>query len=451
MFFSSYILHTLSRYNNLRSDPLFTLVLLKLMTIPERETLFLIFLGKRLTLADNINRDALGTLGDLNILKIENETVTLDDKFNSSFITSLKTVKPSDYFISEQNKSISDLNNKIYSEKFNHILSILVNEQQRNDNGGDNNLIKNILIFAKLKDVNITHSGFAFLLKSKKGQLSHFLLSGIDRIVNKDGGVGIQLLLLFFDMGNYGNNCIKVNLDIKNNSKMVSKINSLLELLNLIGAISFGKFSPKKGDLYDHFFMVTPIYYTVFNSEQSVERFLILETGYELCFTDISDYTKGVLLLFSNIKSTLPNLIMCSIDEASINRALSKGITGQQICDYISNRSTKEVNDIVLKQIVIWGKNGDRIFQTSAIIYDHFNSFNEFQLVLSFCQEFMLYCDKERRVIVVKEEDHQKVKFFIKENIKKWTVCVFFFKLKFKISFSKLKTSFYIGFLKKHY
>ncbi|KRH95242.1 RNA polymerase II transcription initiation/nucleotide excision repair factor TFIIH, subunit TFB2 [Pseudoloma neurophilia] len=418
---SSLILQTLAKYKDLRSDPLFTSVLLKLINVSERETLFTILLKEKLTLSDNLDREALRTLNSLNLLTIDNDRIILDENFRSSFFIALKTVRPSGYLISDTKINVST---KLpsYSPKFNHILSILVNEHLINDHQRNNYLIKNILIFAGLKDINITHSGFAFLLESKREQLSHFLLSGIDKIVEGNEDQKMHLLLLLFDMGNYGTGStvsVKINLQAPQNSKILSLIDSFLELLNLIGAISFGGLQPKKGDFFDHSFYITPIYYTIFNSEESVERFLILETNYKLYSTDISAHTRSVLSLFSNILCTLPNLIMCSIDENSINRALSKGITGQQICDYITNRSTKDVNEIVLEQIIIWEKNRNRIFKTPAILYDHFESFNEFQIVLTFCQDFMLCCDKERRVIVVKEEDHQRVKIFIRENIKR--------------------------------
>lgn len=417
MTFSSMILKVLAAHKCLRSNPLFSQVILKMLNITEINTLFSILLKKKITFSDDLDRNALRTLNSLNLLTIENDCISLDEIFRTGFLESLGLVGSQEYFLASQKKydCFLDLNK---NDNFNLILSILVNPKKQKEKDSDQNqLIRSILKFSNLTDSNITHEGFSFLLKSRREQVWYFLLAGIDQIVENNTDFKLFFLVLLFDMGNYGKNSIKLNLSHKETRSMIdekkletSVIESFFELLETIGILSHER---------NFYFRITSVYYSLFNSNQSVERFLILETNYKLYSTDVSDHTKSVLSLFSNIISVLPNLIVCHIDEGSINRSLSRGITGKQICDYISNRSRRSVNSIVLEQIMILEMNKNRIKNTNAILYDHFGSFQEFQMIQTYCNEFLLCCDKERRIIVVREEDHNRVKGFIKENIKR--------------------------------
>lgn len=631
MFTDCFLLQTLSKCENLRSDPLFSHVLLNLLDDNVRQTLFHLLLAKGLTFNDNLDRLALQALNSLNLLTINNDRVFLEQSFHAGLIRALGTILPSGYFLTVPGHN---LKNDDSLKKFNLVLSLLVEDENKegpatknrkvsshfiskeaknqelkkiqNGSGVDRNggikessnkfqnlsgtklyegsinattpenhkgngkfglldqkgeiyidklsskqkcqhdrktraLLNKILLFAGLKSENITHDGFTFLLKSKREQLTHFLLAGIERIVGSNDKDKTLLFLFLFDMGNYGGKWLKINkndqkpcenavcsntqnkqdpemytqpqenmntpvLSIQNHpdfSKYSTKhliqsitkgehepsysngsendenpsehhlgrenkrasedksnydrdvlkrlegddisqrrssksipnpinknipvsvqrilplIDQLLEILYHIGAISLDRELSKPMRYTDCCFRVTSVYYSIFCSEHSVHKFLILETNYKLYCMDISDHTISVLALFSNIQNILPNLITCNVDERSINRALSKGITGQQICNYISNRSTKEVNEIVLEQILIWEKNRNRIYSTPAILYDHFTSFSEFQAIFTYCKNFMLCFDRDKRVIVVKEDDHHKVKEFIKKNIKR--------------------------------
>lgn len=418
------ILKALDKFNSFRLDPLFSQVLLKLLDEKERDILFLILLKCKITLDDVFDRNVLRSLNNLHLLQIDNDKISLNDEFRLGLLKSLGHVGSYEFFIPEHESS-SKLNENIaefydFSDHFNNILSVLVNTKSKNHDK-KHILIRKIFSFSNYFHHGITHEGFSFLLMSRKEQMWSFLLAAIDSFVGKHADLKLFLLFLLFDMGNYGKKTLKLNQNNKKVQNLLEKntsctiyINHFFELLETIGIVSITK---KIENTF--YFTITPVYFSLFNSSHSVDRFLILETNYKLYSTDISDHTKSVLSLFSNIKSVLPNLIICHIDEISITQALNMGITGQQICDYISDRSTKFVNDIVLEQILIWEKKKNRIAACNAILYDHFESFQEFQSILNFCQDFLLCVDKDRRLIVVKEEDHEKVKLFIKEHIKR--------------------------------
>lgn len=437
----SHILKLLQTIPTIRSNPIFASVILKLINKKTRQFIFKLltthikvdyFVGK-----DEDVKESFLTLKNLNLLKIQDNQVLLDNDFLSGLYTAMKTLKINRIF-----DCIRKNENEIrHNDIFNDILRILVIDNSATKiNHKKMKLIKSILLFSNLiKNNSITHTGFSFLLQSKKEQIWFIILNGIDFLINEydhnqkfnneffpeldhilapefdkilqfDNSLPIAskykqfLLLAFFEIGIFGNSFVKP----KFNFDLLSQFINFLECIGILYLSD------------NHHITQSENFFDLFSVSVKKDKFLIIETNYKLYSLNCSDYEVSVINLFSNIIMKLPNLIVSFIDEQSINKALDKGITAKQINDYLLNKSIKQINPIILEQISIWEKKRFRIKCNNAVIYSHFMTFNEYEKVLSFCKrmKYILDFDNDKRVIVVSSENHHLVKNFIKENIK---------------------------------
>ncbi|ELQ76006.1 RNA polymerase II transcription initiation/nucleotide excision repair factor TFIIH, subunit TFB2 [Trachipleistophora hominis] len=410
--------------SQLHSDPLFSIALLKILGNPTKELLFCLLTTnlniKNLnTNDDKQNKEIITNLRILYLLKLiqkNNGFILLDNNFRSGFVASMKLVRVNNYFEAVSCTNTAD------TVSFDNILRMLVNDR----NAKVNEVVLDVLQYAKLVNIikEITHSGFEFLLKSRKEQMWFLILNGI-LMLGKN--YVDWLTMIVFEMGMYERHCwLKINeskifgtarkhnkntnIDPVSDKEAHSVLVRLLKYLSYLGIIQYSNDMVKP----------TAEYFLLFSSAAIQDSFLIVETNYKLYAYTTSSHELSIIKLFSQIVRELPNLVTAHITEESVNAAFLKGITGQQIVDYLTEKSKSELPPVVLEQILIWERQRDRMKCIDAVIYSHFMTYNEYEITYRYCREkgALIDHDEFRRLLVVRLECHNEVKNFIKNNIK---------------------------------
>lgn len=403
----------------LRKNPLFAIALLKILNDKTKELLFSLLTAnmsiKMLNTGDEKrNKQIIANLRTLHLLKIikrEQSRIVLEEDFRDGFIASMQLIEIQNCFTEVEYAK------KENATSFDNILRMLVNDNNIQASG----VVLDVLKYSQLVNLNkeITHSGFEFLLKSKKEQMWFMILNGILMLGKKYVN---WLTMLVLEMGMYRRHFwLKINTnriygighesnssDAKREMRIV--LTNFLNYLTLLGIISLDGSMIKP----------TPDYFALFSSVATKESFLIVETNYKLYAYTTSPHEISIIKLFCIIIKQLPNMVVGHITEESINSALDKGITGQQIVDYLTEKSKCELPFVVFEQILIWERKKDRIKHVDAVIYSHFLTYNEYETTYKFCKgrNMLIDHDENRRVLIVKLEHHNDVKSFIRNNLK---------------------------------
>lgn len=395
------------------TNSLFISAFLKLISENERVLIFEILLSKMKKNSSQI----LNTLINYNIIEIkDDDSLNLKNDFKIGLENAMID-KIEKFFFENSNISIENFDSFL-NINFINILESLVNCKN------SNNFIISIFRFSNLiKNNQITQKGFSFLLQPRKDQMWSIIINGINYLIQEKSGNKIFFYQFLFEMGIHGQKYLNIK---QNYSK---DFQDFMNLLNELGIVRFKQDFIKKNETFnpnkfinENFSKIswycTKDYYNLFAESISVDKFLILETNYKLYSFDTSKHTKSVLSLFSLVISQLPNLIISIINEDSCNKAFSLGIKAHQINNYLSDRSLKKVNKIILEQINIWERNRKRIFSFKSLLYSHFNNYNEFLQIFNFCKnkKILLDCDNEKRLIVIKEENQAELREFVKQR-----------------------------------
>lgn len=406
----------------LRKNPLFSIALLKVLGHSTKELLFNLLTTnlniKNLNTSDDKqNKEIISNLRILYLLKLiqkDNGFILLNDDFRCGFVSSMELVRVRNCFEAMQYVNTAN------TLSFDNILRMLVNDR----NAWVNEVVLDVLQYAKLINVKkeITHSGFEFLLKNRKEQMWFLILNGILML----GKSYVDwLIMIVFEMGMYERyrwlkvNEAKIFCDVCEHSNNTGSVGGgeegdilfrFLKYLSYLGIIQHSNDMVKP----------TEEYFLLFSSASTQDSFLVVETNYKLYAYATSSHELSIIKLFCQIIRELPNLVVAHITEESVNAAFVKGITGQQIVDYLNEKSRSELPVVVLEQILIWERKRDRMKCMDAVIYSHFMTYGEYEITYKYCKEkgALVDYDEFRRLLVVKLEYHNDVKNFIKSNIK---------------------------------
>lgn len=365
------------------------------------------FSGKQLQIKNHLK-----ILKNLRFIEKKEDRIKLIDSIKINLINEFNKLEESNEFMlckckKYESKVEDDLISQFSSVVTSHLCKITENKNKLEDilhNIVDphhfNPLVKKILGKKNLLDGNnkITYKGFEFLLKSKKEQTWFFLLEGILFLKSEDQ---IKLFLCLSKLSRLKNGVL-----YEFTTNMINE----LKFFNDIGILEL-----KNGN---HFYLNESFSNLFMFKIPPAKKFLIIETNHKIYAYTNSAYDKSILTQFCEIHSELPSVTVCSLSLENINKAFERGITGEQIVNYLENYSNN-VPQAIKELIFVYEKQKNRIRINEGYLYKNFLNIVDYEKTVKFCAEngFLLGKDPQARVLIVKNEAHSYVKEFVKRNI----------------------------------
>ncbi|KAL1741910.1 transcription factor Tfb2-domain-containing protein [Schizophyllum fasciatum] len=162
------------------------------------------------------------------------------------------------------------------------------------------------------------------------------------------------------------------------------------------------------------------------------EGFIVLETNYRVyAYTDNALQT-AVLNLFITPKYRFPNLVVGSITRESVKRAMSNGITADQIISYLITHAHPQMHKnvdltemqnpllpvTVQDQIRLWELERNRTKSQEGFLYTEFASQADYEYVLNYAKQLgvVLWESHAKRCFFAAQEGHANIKSFIERK-----------------------------------
>jgi transcription initiation factor TFIIH subunit 4 len=128
--------------------------------------------------------------------------------------------------------------------------------------------------------------------------------------------------------------------------------------------------------------------------------FIIIETNYRLYAYTTSPLQIAVLSLFTKLTTRYPNMVSGRITRESIYRAISHGITSDQVISYLSTHAHPQLlkassaqgggpvlPPTVVDQIRLWQIENERMKATSGFLFKEFESQKEYDACVKYADE----------------------------------------------------------------
>lgn len=155
------------------------------------------------------------------------------------------------------------------------------------------------------------------------------------------------------------------------------------------------------------------------------EGFIVLETNYRVyAYTDNALQT-AVLNLFITPKYRFPNLVVGSITRESVKRAMSNGITADQIISYLITHAHPQMHKhnpllpvTVQDQIRLWELERNRTKSQPGFLYTEFASQADYDYVLTYAKQLnvVLWENPTKRCFFAALEGHANIRGFIERK-----------------------------------
>ncbi|KAJ3490853.1 hypothetical protein NLI96_g1137 [Meripilus lineatus] len=161
------------------------------------------------------------------------------------------------------------------------------------------------------------------------------------------------------------------------------------------------------------------------NTGATTQGFIVLETNYRLyAYTD-NPLQTAVLNLFVSLKSRFPNLVVGAITRESVKKALTNGITADQIISYLTThahpqmRKNKPLLPVTVQdQIRLWELEKNRVKSQDGYLYTAFASQADYAYVLDYAKKLgvVLWENAQRRCFFGSLEGHANIRGFIERR-----------------------------------
>jgi len=385
---------------------------------------------------NNIKEEAFGKLRQLHLVTERHGTFTLDPTFKIAFRKALTGGGAPGSFglpcdTEDKNRVDVAFLDKYATEQWESILHFMVgNEVQPQQRPSDG--VVRLLLHGKLMEKPrssiepvITQLGFSFLLQDVNAQVWTLLLQYLD-MAEQLRMDAVDILHFLFLLGSLE---LGQDYDMKS---LTPTQKGMLEDLRDYGIVYQRKSSSRR-------FYPTKLA-TALTSEIGALRspaasmdnvlahnnetgFLIIETNYRMyAYTD-SPLQIAVLNLFSRLISRFPNLITARITRDSIRQAISKGITADQIIDYMTanahpqlRKNTPILPPTVVDQIRLWQIEGERMKATPGYLFKEFSTPSEFNAVCKYANDLgvLVWMDKEKGILFVSK--HEQIADYIRKR-----------------------------------
>lgn len=161
--------------------------------------------------------------------------------------------------------------------------------------------------------------------------------------------------------------------------------------------------------------------------------FIVIETNYRIYAYTSSPLQIAILQLFTRLSTRYPNMISGKITRESIRRAVSMGITSDQIISFLSTHAhpqmrSKNINPVlpptVVDQIRLWQIEGERMKTTAGFLFKDFSNAADFDAPCKYASEIgvLVWKNEARRMFFVTR--HEQIASFLKNRTRKaaWPV-----------------------------
>ncbi|KAH9943694.1 transcription factor Tfb2-domain-containing protein [Amylocystis lapponica] len=155
------------------------------------------------------------------------------------------------------------------------------------------------------------------------------------------------------------------------------------------------------------------------------QGFIVLETNYRVyAYTD-NPLQIAVLNLFVTLKSRFPNLVIGAITRESVKKALANGITADQIISYLTThahpqmRKNKPLLPVTVQdQIRLWELEKNRVKSEEGFLYTAFASQADYEYVLNYAKQLdvVLWESPSRRCFFGSVDGHANIRGFIERR-----------------------------------
>lgn len=270
----------------------------------------------------------------------------------------------------------------------------------------------------------ITRQGFQFLLLDRQAQVWHFLLQYLDTVESRGLDLAECLTFLFqLSFSTLGKDY--------STEGMSAGLLVFLQHLREFGLVyqrkrKAGRFYPTRLalNITSSQGAGTPVL-----EEDAPKGNIIVETNYRVyAYTD-STLQVALLGLFTELIYRFPNVIVGILTRDSVRAALRSGITAEQIIGYLKQHIHPQMlhGDIknplpptVVDQIKLWEMERNRLTYTDGVLYSQFLSQADFNVLKEYAQSngHLIWCNKEKRTMVVNKAGHDDVKKFWKRYSK---------------------------------
>ncbi|KAG8930978.1 RNA polymerase II transcription factor B 52 kDa subunit [Tulasnella sp. 418] len=270
--------------------------------------------------------------------------------------------------------------------------------------------------------MKITSQGFQFLLNSPHAQLWSLLLEYLKLVEDRQMDL-VEVVHFLFMLST-----MELGQDYSTEHLTQSQ-EAMLEDLRDYGLVLQRKATSKR--IHPTRLATTltssapPLISTASDGSVPSRGFIILETNYRLyAYTD-NPLQTAVLNLFVNLKSRFPNLVTGLITRESVKRALSNGITAEQIISYLVTHAHPQMHKnnpllpiTVQDQIRLWEQENNRVHLNDGYLWRDFTSFSDYEIVRNYARQIgvVLWENPEKRWMFLTAEGHVSCRSFIERR-----------------------------------
>ncbi|OAX38201.1 transcription factor Tfb2 [Rhizopogon vinicolor AM-OR11-026] len=161
------------------------------------------------------------------------------------------------------------------------------------------------------------------------------------------------------------------------------------------------------------------------SSGAAQQGFIVLETNYRIyAYTD-NPLQTAVLNLFITMKYRFPNLVVGMLTRESVRKALSNGISAEQIISYLTTHAHPQMRKnnpllpvTVQDQIRLWELERNRLKSAEGYLYKDFASQADYEYVLAYAKQLdvVLWESAIKRCFFGTLEGHSNVRGFIERR-----------------------------------
>jgi transcription initiation factor TFIIH subunit 4 len=380
----------------LYKSPMFTTSIIKIFDDPTIRLIFDLLLTapsvKSLQKNEEL-KNSLKILLRIQLISKKGSNIFIDESFRDSFFKGVSMETTSEFFKLKERCDSCNLKNT----NFEDILKFLVNKENIGKYFG----LVEILMFSNLIDSHqdITNLGFEFLLKPRYDQYWFLIIQAL-KYFCKDCEIQIENFLSLVETS---------NMKTGDKYSILKRINQdFYKFLSSLGLLSL-----QNNELV--------IFHNAFiKNETEKARFILLETNFKLYAYTTSVYEISIIRLFTDVCMHLPNMIKGNLTEESLSNAFSKGVTSQQIINFLKSYVLfEDIPEAILNQIEIWDVKRKRIRIVPGYLYSNFLNLVDYQKVVKFCvsKDCMIDRDDEKRMIVIKSEFNDILKDYVRKQI----------------------------------
>jgi transcription initiation factor TFIIH subunit 4 len=159
------------------------------------------------------------------------------------------------------------------------------------------------------------------------------------------------------------------------------------------------------------------------SSSDANRGFIVIETNYRIYAYTSSNLQIAILQLFTRLITRYPNMVAGKITRESIRRAVSMGITSDQIISYLTTHAHPQMAKkqpvlpaTVVDQIRLWQLEGDRMKATPGFLFKEFNTQADYEAPCRYAEEIGVLVwkqDTQRKFFVTR---HEQVAAFLRSR-----------------------------------